>query len=341
MPSDSISSSATTRDILDVAEPAEAVLSAAVKTQLLRCQLGGGGGTLWMEVVRSRQGRVEVLCSGELLQLSVTQQGQVAAAAAGFLPRLGDAWVKATPGLADALKKVRQQQADDSSLPSQLIAAHGVAWLQPLQPLQTLAQFRASVAAAPGPWCDGTVPGDPPPTEQDVALLTAGELAAFLEGQRGVCLLQLHKGWGDRSSGLQALLRPWVLPLLQAAAEHKGVALLRSAAPQELGASLVLCARQQPFHAWGKCLASQGVQAAIVADSPYYKLLIGRILGYREHNIHHHIQVSGSFRWGAGSGEAWQGLAAGCTSTWCMPAAGKACRLPHVLPCPCSSPAAQ
>jgi ABC-type Co2+ transport system permease subunit len=108
-----------------------------------------------------------------------------------------------------------------------------------------------------------------------VALLTAGELAAFLAGLRGVCLLQLHKGWGDRSAAVQALLRPWVLALLQAAATHKGVVLLRSAAPQELGASLVLCARQQPFHAWGKHLASQGVQAAIVADSPFYKLLIG------------------------------------------------------------------
>lgn len=33
-------------------------------------------------------------------------------------------------------------------------------------------------------------------------------------------------------------------------------------------------------------------QAALVADSPYYKLLIGRILGYAEPNIRHHIQVS-------------------------------------------------
>lgn len=33
------------------------------------------------------------------------------------------------------------------------------------------------------------------------------------------------------------------------------------------------------------------LQAALVADSPYYKLLIGRILGYAEPNIRHHILV--------------------------------------------------
>lgn len=309
------------------------VLSAAQPAQLVRCELGNGGGTLWMEVVRCRRGRLEVICSGELLQISQDGAGAVVASPAGFFPRLGEPWVKATPGLADALKKVRQQQRDEGSLPSSLIAAHGI---QQLQLQETLAEFQAAVAAAPGAWCDGAAPGDPPPSERDAALLTAGELAAFLAGLRGVCLLQLHKGWGDRSAALQALLRPWVLALLRAAAGHKGAVLLRSCAPQELGASLVLCARQQPFHAWGKHLASQGVQAAIVADSPFYKLLIGtsvgacccwlgpggacvawvlpsqgvcmqaclcpevrtllpagRILGYREANILHHIESTG------------------------------------------------
>jgi len=38
--------------------------------------------------------------------------------------------------------------------------------------------------------------------------------------------------------------------------------------------------------------AAAGLQAALVADSPYYKLLIGRVLGYAEPNIRHHILVS-------------------------------------------------
>lgn len=127
--------------------------------------------------------------------------------------------------------------------------------------------------------CDGTGPDDAPPDEQAVALLTAGELAAFLAGARGICLLQLLKGWGDTSDGRQQpLLRPWVLSLLQEAAGHKGVALLPSAAPGEarqLGETLVLAARQQPWQAWAKHLAGLGVQSSIVADSPFYKLLIG------------------------------------------------------------------
>lgn len=261
-----------------------AVLGSAVKTQLLRCELqpcGGGQAAdegqpdvLWLEVVRSRGGRVEVVCNGELLQLSAEADGSIAVAPAGFTPRLGDAWVKAVPGLADSLKRIRQQQAASGTLPSQLVAARGVA---ALRPRATLSQFCAAVAAAPGPWCDGTGPGDAPLGEEEQALLTAGELAAFLAGARGVCLLQLHKGWGDAGAARQPLLRPWVLPLLQQAAGHKGAALLASAAPgaPQLGASLVLCARQQPFLAWGKHLAALGVQSSIVADSPFYKLLIG------------------------------------------------------------------
>jgi len=30
----------------------------------------------------------------------------------------------------------------------------------------------------------------------------------------------------------------------------------------------------------------------VVADSPFYKLLIGRMLGYKEDNIVHHIKAS-------------------------------------------------
>lgn len=266
------------------------MLAAAAKTQLLRCELGGACSqsegqpdVLWLEVVRSRGGRVEAVCNGELLQLTAGQDGAIATAPAGFAPRLGDAWVKGVPGLADSLKRIRQQQAAEGSLPSQLIAARGVA---ALRPRATLAEFCAAVAAAPGPWCDGTGPGDAPLGEEEQALLTAGELAAFLAGARGVCLLQLHKGWGDAGPARQPLLRPWVLPLLQQAAGHKGATLLASAAPgaPQLGASLVLCARQQPFLAWGKHLAAMGVQSSIVADSPFYKLLIGegRVGGMRE-----------------------------------------------------------
>ena len=38
-------------------------------------------------------------------------------------------------------------------------------------------------------------------------------------------------------------------------------------------------------------------QAAVVADSPFYKLLIGRMMGYNEGNILHHIKVRLGLLW--------------------------------------------
>jgi hypothetical protein len=60
-----------------------------------------------------------------------------------------------------------------------------------------------------------------------------------------------------------------------------------------LGLTAIITAKAEPFRSWGAHLASFGAQAALVAESPYYKLLIGRVLGYKEDNIVHHIRVSG------------------------------------------------
>jgi hypothetical protein len=40
-------------------------------------------------------------------------------------------------------------------------------------------------------------------------------------------------------------------------------------------------------------LASFGAQAALVAGSPYYQYLVGRVLGYKETNIDAHVRSSG------------------------------------------------
>ena len=87
-----------------------------------------------------------------------------------------------------------------------------------------------------------------------------------------MCIVQLYKGWGGKGADQQPLLRPFVMQLLQRAAEDKGVLLMGSAAPEGLGASLLLCPRQQPFKAWAEHLAGVGVQAALVAESPFYKV---------------------------------------------------------------------
>jgi hypothetical protein len=58
-----------------------------------------------------------------------------------------------------------------------------------------------------------------------------------------------------------------------------------------LGLTAILSAKVEPYRPWAAHLASFGAQAALVAESAYYKLLIGRVLGYKEENIRHHIRV--------------------------------------------------
>ncbi len=67
----------------------------------------------------------------------------------------------------------------------------------------------------------------------------------------------------------------------------------------ELGLTAILAADTPPYCAWGSGLAEFGAQAAIEAQSPYYKLLIGRVLGYELENIRAHVEVCGVVEEGA------------------------------------------
>lgn len=58
-----------------------------------------------------------------------------------------------------------------------------------------------------------------------------------------------------------------------------------------VGLTALVSAKKDPFKAWAGHMASFGAQAAVVAESPYYKLLIGRMLGYPEAHVAAHIQV--------------------------------------------------
>lgn len=141
----------------------------------------------------------------------------------------------------------------------------------------------------------------------------------------------------------QPLHYPLALALLQAALADADVTGYISRAPGDLGVTLILAARREPFKQWAAHLASFGAQvrwraarvvacmpcqalpgaaraharaqacvpacmracmrasrrrhspllpqAGVVAESPYYKLLIGRALGYSEENILHHIRA--------------------------------------------------
>jgi hypothetical protein len=112
-----------------------------------------------------------------------------------------------------------------------------------------------------------------------------------------VILVQLDVGFDPQTR--LPILRPFLLQALQRAATAKGVVVYPSAVAGTNAQSLIFASKQEPFRSWAAHLAQLGVQASVVADSPYYKLLVGRILGYRDQNIEFHIRSQGQHLEGA------------------------------------------
>ncbi|KAG2494429.1 hypothetical protein HYH03_007481 [Edaphochlamys debaryana] len=166
--------------------------------------------------------------------------------------------------------------------------------------LTSAEELRAQVEQDARLWIDGTGPGDPPLTDDDRASFTAAELACLLAGRRGVALLQLHVGWEEHDRAPPyGPYRPLVLRMLREALARPDLVSYASAVPAAPGGvgggaaagfTMVLTADKEPFRSWGAHLASFGCQAALEAQSPYYKVLIGRVLGYKPENIAHHVQ---------------------------------------------------
>ena len=59
------------------------------------------------------------------------------------------------------------------------------------------------------------------------------------------------------------------------------------------GLTALVHASKSPFAERAEHLATFGAQAALVAGSPYYQLLVGRILGYDARNIEAHVAEKG------------------------------------------------
>jgi hypothetical protein len=138
---------------------------------------------------------------------------------------------------------------------------------------------------------DGTAPGDPIKSQLQQDVFTAGELSAFLAGQRGIVLVQLFNGW-DPSKG-QPIYNPLALHMMEQALAAPGVAFVDSVAPGGVGLTGILYADREPFASWAAHLASFGCQANAVAGSAYYKLLIGQLLGYKLENVLGYLEASG------------------------------------------------
>ncbi|GBF88717.1 hypothetical protein Rsub_01616 [Raphidocelis subcapitata] len=222
-----------------------------------------------------------VSSGGVLYEASAAEGGLLALAPIGPLLTPEDPTVASVPGWADQLRRDAAAAPFASAAPVLLEGARAVGSAEALE---------AQVAAEPALWCGGTAPGAPPLAGLASKTLCAGETAALLLGQRGVAMVQLHIGWD--SSVPTPLHNPLALRGLRAALADAGVSAFVSRAPGGLGLSLILAARRAPFRQWGAHLASFGAQASLVADSPYYKLLIGRVLGYSHDNIVHHIRTT-------------------------------------------------
>jgi hypothetical protein len=254
--------------------------------------------SFYIEVRKCRKNReetvVEGICEGEMVQIEATKQLRIKHL--GHWPRLSDSWVKNNSHLQKALKDLRKKQADTRTLPSEIINACASDEKQcgfRLQHVTSLPEFRSLVSADTSYWCDGVGPDNRQPTSLEIAMQTTGELLAFVLGARGVMVVQLDVGY-DLGSVRVPLLRPFVLQCLQEALIMKGVCVFPSVLDtKSTASSMVLASKAQPYQSWGRHLAKLGVQASIVADSPYYKYLIGMILGYKEENIIHHITSTG------------------------------------------------
>ena len=252
---------------------------------LLSVKLSNGQ-QLFLEVVvlsGKRKGK-RLLCNGELLRI----QEANTLSSDGFLPRISELWVKKIPDLVKSLNEIRSAQKNGhATLPSSVLKNEDILEIIKVTSFQDLLE---QVESHPSPWCDGAGPTDPPPSELDNALLTSGEILAVLLEKRPMCLLQtalpIDIG-GDRLP----LLRPFVMRALKKAAESKSILITSSTAP---GArSLILGWKKNPYKAWSAYLAEVGVQASLVAGSDFYKYIIGKMMGYKEENIQHHIESSG------------------------------------------------
>jgi hypothetical protein len=234
---------------------------------------------LYFETVLVKR-KPKLLCQGQLFSLELEPEGAY--------PKLSEPFVKGNPVLLAGLEEVRRMQKAGTS-PAELVAELEEREAStPLARLPGYGDLRERVRADPSLWTDGTGPGDAPLAEDEQALLTAGELVAFAEGLRGVAMLQVSLP-ADMGGDRLPLLRPFVFPLLKALHDDsKRVLILPSKVPG--ATSLLISAKRQPYSAWAAYLANLGVQASLVAESPFYKMIIGLMMGYKREHVEHHVR---------------------------------------------------
>jgi hypothetical protein len=108
-------------------------------------------------------------------------------------------------------------------------------------------------------------------------------------------MTQLWAGWED-DDAQQPMDAPFALRALRECASDSKIIAVPAPVPgltARKGLTAILCADVSPYRERATHLASFGAQAALVAGSPYYQYLVGRVLGYKETNIDAHVRSSG------------------------------------------------
>lgn len=247
------------------------------------------GSKWYLEAIRAKKRSLRFVCQGELCR--VTDDVLVSE---GFYPKLSDSWVRRHPLLVSCLEEIRRlQKSGDIQLPSvRFPGLQQDARSYTVEFVTNMAEFEQEVRCDPKRWCNGTGPDDDDLLPIDQSLLSAGELLALLQGDRGVALLQLSLP-ADMGGNRLPLLRPFIFEIMKQIDERKDIVVYPSKISGGVASSLVIAAKRQPFTSWAVYLSGLGVQASIVAQSEFYKMIIGRMMGYRIENIEHHIRSTG------------------------------------------------
>jgi hypothetical protein len=158
-------------------------------------------------------------------------------------------------------------------------------------------------------------------TVEQHATLNAGELLATLAGERGVAMCQLWAGWEDETDSphdVQPVDAPFVTRALRDAAldaldapSTVGITCTPIAGMDPAkGLTALVHSANSPFPERALHLKSFGAQAALVAGSPYYQMLVGVILGYDTRHVESHVSEKGGVLTQAITAEVAKDLAA-------------------------------
>jgi len=160
-----------------------------------------------------------------------------------------------------------------------------------------LAALKTKASENPDFWSLGTTPSQPPLTAIERLTLNAGEIYALLAGNRPLALIQLYAPFVEDGQ-VQPIDCPFVKRALKelVTTSPQIFACVACRIEGSTALSAVFYPNISPSRERASLLASFGAQGALVAQSPYYGVLIGECLGYARENIYHHVKNTCNLR---------------------------------------------